>query len=146
MCYSLFMSESQRTGYRSRLEVGQTVFLAEGINPYKPEEGELRVKKATVHEDCKDRRYAVIQRWDDPDTSPGNFGLLTTISPRALFTENELRRAIASREEVAHLGELSTNALLTDTVTNAELAVVLGQATIGRMADDLVRRPHDPEY
>lgn len=140
------MSEAQRAGYRSRLEVDQTVFIVEGTNPYRPTEGEIKVKKATVREDCTYRRYPVIQRWDDPDTAPGTTGLSTTVSPRVLFTETELRRAIAAREEVAHLGGLSISELLSDAVSNSELAVVLGEATINRMADDLVRRPHDPEY
>jgi hypothetical protein len=137
--------EKARAGYRSRLSQNQIVYLAEGPNPYVPEEGLLVAKKATVIAACEEGyRYAVIRRWNDVRTTPGRSGLDTSKSPRELFTEGEVIRAI---HRCADLGipDFAVDCLTEDPAINPRLAIALARTTLWRMADDLPRAC-DPEY
>lgn len=141
-------NESIRAGYRERLTEGDIVYFVEGESFIGT--GPLVVKKASVTSTSmpnnQARRYTMIAPWESIDKDPKNSGMRVARSPRELFTDTEVQRALNQYEGPLCIDGHPMDALITDPLANVELVGVLGSVVINRLADDELRRPHDPEY
>lgn len=140
------MTEMTRDEYRDRLSEGDTVYFVAESSGYNKPTGELAVLKGTVSDAAEGRRYPDIAIWRNRAEDPEGFGLHTTRSPRALFTESEVTEALLSAEILLHDSEAPVDELLDDPTVHAEAIIVLGSISMARLVDDEARRPGDPEY
>jgi hypothetical protein len=94
----------------------------------------------------QERHYPFVSLWDSVDKDPKGLGMSVAKSPRELFTENEVMRAIVQHEGPLGIDERPVDALVTDPIARQELTAVLGGIVVDRLAQDELRRPGDPEY
>lgn len=141
-------TDLERKGYRERLDEGAVVYFVEGVNAVGG--GNLSVKKGSVGSiktpNGGDRRYPFVNIWDNPDTPPEGAWVSVSLSPRVLFTAEEVRRILRDQEGPLGFEQRSIDELMIDPALGEELAGVLGGAAIKRLAEDELRRPGDPEY
>lgn len=144
------MSNEARQGYRSRLHKGDVVYFVEGEGVTGSTSDRPVVKKANVSStelpDGHERRYPFVALWDQVDKDPKGLGFNVAKSPRELFTEEEVKRAIRQHEGPLGIDDRQVDALVVDPLTNQELTAVLGGVVMQRLAEDLLRNPSDPEY
>lgn len=137
-----------REGYRRRLRNGDIVYFVEGESILGL--GQLIVKKASVTSvelaDGGERYYPVVTLWETVDSNPNEAGVSVLKSPRELFTPKEVVRALVNDGGPLGVDERPIDILLTETLTNQELAAVLGGIVIARLAQDELRNPRNPEY
>lgn len=142
------MSDQMRKGYRERLAEGDVVYVAEGEGFHGGPDNTLIVKKGTIkqtHYNGHRKRYPLVGLWDDFEQEPACY-VGAGFSPRQLFTAQEIARVLRDEQGPIAIDERPLDELLADPVANREVAIALAAETIGRMADDDFRRPHDPEY
>ncbi len=120
----------QQRYYDDRLATGDVVYLVEGHDPHRPDQGRLLTKKATVIQDCQNgAHYVVVKRWVNLYSPPVRAGISTVFDASELFTESEVADEIESRQAThEHLGEMSLRSILMDVSTNRELAELLQAA------------------
>lgn len=138
------MGEIQRQEYRERIKEGGIVYFAEpnNVTGARIPDFALVVKKATVINAEKERRYPIVLIWKDVDEEPEG-GISVAKSPRELFTPEELPLLIASGKE---LQNKTIDNLVKDAVSNRRLAHILSEVARERLGDNHKRNPRDPEY
>jgi hypothetical protein len=144
-------SEHQREGYRNRLQEDEIVYFVAGDNVIAAKDGPQAVRKGTVNSVSYGeyrRRYPYVALWETVDEDPVARGAYTCISlsPRELFTSEEVERVRRKDQGPLGMDERAIDEIVADPVTNQELMIALGAAMLDRMAEDELRRPRDPEY
>ena len=141
-------TDLERKGYRERLDEGDVVYFVEGVNAVGG--GDLGVKKGSVGSiktpSGGNRHYPFVNIWDSPDKPPKSAWVSVALSPRVLFTAEEVRRILRDQEGPLGFEQRSIDELMIDPSLNEELAGALGGAAIKRLAEDELRQPGDPEY
>ncbi|QQS18409.1 hypothetical protein IPL68_07530 [Candidatus Saccharibacteria bacterium] len=144
------MTEKEREGYRSRLNVGDIVYFVEGKGVTGSPRDPLVVKKASVSATTLKgdsvRHYPLVALWDQVDIDPKGLGYNVAKSPRELFTPEEVLRAIRKQDGPLEIDDRPVDALIVDPITNGDLTAVLGGVIMHRLLDDELRNSGDPEY
>lgn len=138
------MATNPREGYRERIAEGDVVYIVEGENTVGG--GELTVKKATVRDAEPHRRYPFVQPWKELTEPPTGVGTMVSLSPRAMFTAQEIARLVRNHEGPLNCDPRHVDELIKDPEAHPELVIILGGAVMDRTIDDELRRPHDIEY
>lgn len=149
--YSLTMStERLQQEYRERLSKGDIVYLVEGESIVGS--GPLTVKKGRVSSVALPlpgetvRRYPRVDLWDGIDEGPKVQGINVAKSPRELFTEDEVKRAVVQYEGPLGSDSRPVDELITDPIARQELTGILGGVVMARLAQDELGKAGDPEY
>jgi hypothetical protein len=147
---STIMANEARQGYRSRLNKGDVVYFVEGEGVMGSPSDRPVVKKASVSSTKLpggyERHYPFVALWNQVDKDPKGLGFNVAKSPRELFTEEEVQRAIRQHEGPLGIDDRPVDALVVDPLANQELTAVLGGVVMQRLAEDELRNPGDPEY
>lgn len=127
------------------LEVGDTVYLAEGVNPALIS-SPFKVKKASVirlfgKPSCRERRSEVVL-WDDLNQEPpSNDGLLVIRARHDLFTADEVVDIMRTDDTAPHpVQPCFVDKAVSDLSTNRQLAIALACASLMRALPETV--PH----
>lgn len=144
------MSNNAVEGYRERLTEGTVVYFVEGEGVEGSRNARPVVKKASVTSTKlpggHDRHYPYVAIWDTVENDPQGLGFNTSLSPRELFTKEEVLRSIHQHEGPLNIDDRPIDALVVDPLANQVLTAVLGGVVMQRLAEDELRNPGDPEY
>jgi hypothetical protein len=128
------MATNAYEGYQARLKVGEVVYTVEpeDANSY----GALALRKATVHRlvlvDGTILQFPLVKFWPELNSEPQGKILPKGVRAEGLFTENEVSRVLANNTDPVYRG-VSAEEMLQEDESKAELAVLLGEASIIRL-------------
>jgi hypothetical protein len=140
------MNTLELTGYKNRLVEGGIVYVVE------QEENDeildatdfpLTVRKATIIDNSPERVYPILSLWSLTSVKPSSIGIIRTKDPHAIFTPEEVKRAVNAYDDLTDLDHKNVDELIAEPYKNRQLAGVLGESVIRRTADNWLS---DPEF